>query len=354
MTTLTVKTARPYDILVGKQLLSRAGGFSREVNNGKRALIVTDSNVAPLYANTAAVSFNAAGYNTGVFTFEAGEQSKRLTVIAEIYARLAAGGFTRGDLLVALGGGVTGDMTGFAAATWLRGVDFVQIPTSLLAQVDSSVGGKTGVDIPEGKNLVGAFWQPRRVIAEIDTLSTLPPVFTIDGLAEVVKAACIYDADLFRELESGDALSSSRLESTIARCIDIKRGVVERDEREAGERKLLNFGHTLGHAYEKHYHYARLTHGCAVAIGMAEITKAAELRGLTEPGTTKRLTELLKMLGLPSDDPAPVSQVLPGVTMDKKRVGSKIDLVLLRQIGSSFIYPMPMKDLPDFFGCARA
>ena len=165
MKTLRVNTARAYDILVGRGLLEQAGALSREVNGGSRALIVTDSHVFPLYAGAAARSFEEAGYQTAVFTFPAGEENKRLEIIAEIYGRLAAGGFTRKDLLVALGGGVTGDMTGFAAATWLRGMDFVQIPTTLLAQVDSSVGGKTGVDIPQGKNLVGAFWQPVRVIA---------------------------------------------------------------------------------------------------------------------------------------------------------------------------------------------
>jgi len=174
MIKITVNTARPYDIFVGGSLLDRAGELSRNVNRGQKALIITDSNVAPLYADRVAKSFKSAGYNTEILVFPAGEQSKKLDTVSTFYARLAKSGFTRGDLLVALGGGVTGDMTGFAAATWLRGVDFVQIPTSLLAQVDSSVGGKTGVDIPEGKNLVGAFWQPVLVIADTSTLSTLP------------------------------------------------------------------------------------------------------------------------------------------------------------------------------------
>lgn len=348
MKTLRVNTARAYDILVGRGLLEQAGALSREVNGGSRALIVTDSHVFPLYAGAAARSFEEAGYQTAVFTFPAGEENKRLEIIAEIYGRLAAGGFTRKDLLVALGGGVTGDMTGFAAATWLRGMDFVQIPTTLLAQVDSSVGGKTGVDIPQGKNLVGAFWQPRLVIVDTSTLETLPPAFFTDGVGEIVKYACIRDRELFDLLESGEALTPARLEETVLRCIDCKRGVVERDEREAGERKLLNFGHTLGHALERYYHYEGPTHGCAVAVGMARITAASEARGLTVPGTGERLLRVLKRCGLPADDPANNAALLPGVSMDKKRDGVSIDLVILREIGDACVYRLPLASLAAF------
>ncbi|HIW73132.1 MAG TPA: 3-dehydroquinate synthase [Firmicutes bacterium] len=350
---LTVHTARPYDILVGSGLLDRAGALSREVNGGTRALIVTDSHVGPLYARRVARSLEAAGYRAGEYVFPAGETSKRLAAVEEIYAALAAGGFTRADLIVALGGGVAGDMAGFAAATWLRGIDFVQIPTSLLAQVDSSVGGKTGVDIPQGKNLVGAFWQPVRVLADMDTLDTLPAAFHRDGLGEVVKYACIAPClcggePLFDRLERGDALSPGKRAETILACIDCKRGVVERDEREAGERRLLNFGHTLGHALEKYYDYAGPTHGCAVAVGMAAVTAASEREGLTAPGTTARLTSLLAALGLPCDDPAPPSAYLPAAAMDKKRAGDGIHLVLLRRMGEAFVHRLPMAELEGF------
>lgn len=352
MTKLTVHTARPYDIFVGDGVRSQAGELCREVNKGQRALIVTDSHVGPLYADKLAVSLEAAGFKTGIFMFPAGEESKRLETIAQIYGRLAEESFTRGDLIVALGGGVTGDMAGFAAATWLRGIDFVQMPTSLLAQVDSSVGGKTGVDIAEGKNLVGAFWQPVRVIADTEALDTLPPAFVTDGLGEVVKYACIRDKALFDLMEQAYVLSPSAREQTIVRCIDCKRGVVERDEREAGERKLLNFGHTLGHALEKFYHYSGLSHGCAVAVGMAVITEASERQGLTKPGTAKRLKALLGKLGLPSSDQATLSEYLSGAAMDKKRSGSDIDLILLREIGNAFVYRLPVKELAGFLGCA--
>lgn len=348
METMQVNTTRPYDILVGRGLLEQAGSLSREVNGGVRALIVTDSNVFPFYAGKAARSFEEAGYQTSVFTFPAGEEHKRLSVIAEIYSRLAAGGFTRKDLLVALGGGVTGDMTGFAAATWLRGMDFVQIPTTLLAQVDSSVGGKTGVDIPEGKNLVGAFWQPVRVIADPDTLDTLPPETFADGMAEIIKAACIKDAALFDRLENGEAVLPENLEETILRAIDIKRRVVERDETESGERKLLNFGHTMGHALEKYYDYSTLSHGRAVALGMVLITEASQRLGLTEKGTVERICAALERHHLPIADTATLDDYLPGVALDKKRSGTDIDLALLKTIGESFIYRLPVALLGGF------
>ena len=258
MRTLRVEASRPYDILVGRGLLDQVGELSRQVNRSGRVMIVTDSHVGPLYAERVRRSYEEAGYEADVFTFAAGEENKRLAVIAELYARLANSRFGRGDLLAALGGGVAGDMTGFAAATWLRGVDFVQIPTSLLAQVDSSVGGKTGVDIPEGKNLVGAFWQPARVIADPAVLETLPGEMFADGLAEVVKSACIRDEGLFIDLENGRESDPEGLEEIIVRSIGIKRDVVERDENESGERKLLNFGHTMGHAWETFYHYTEI------------------------------------------------------------------------------------------------
>ena len=347
---LHVNTAKPYDILIGKGLIQRAGELCREVSRAARVLIVSDSHVAPLYADEVAASLSAAGFIPAFFTFPAGEQSKRLSTVAAIYTVLAEYGFTRSDLIVALGGGVTGDMAGYAAATWLRGMDFVQIPTSVLAQVDSSIGGKTGVDIPEGKNLVGAFWQPLRVLADTDTLSTLPEAYIADGLAEVVKSACIKDAYLFDLLEKQPALTTDNRETVITRCMDIKRGVVERDERESGERKLLNFGHTLAHALEKHYQYKGLSHGMAVAVGMAEITRASERQGLTKPGTTERLCRLLSALSLPVSDPAPLAAYLSGALLDKKRDGAALDLILLHDIGNAYIQRVSVNDLPAFFG----
>lgn len=269
MRRIEVNTGRPYAVLSEPGLLSRTGELCREVNGGSRALIVSDTHVGTLYGDRAAASLEAAGYAVSRYLFPAGEAGKRLDTVREMYSALAAGSFTRSDLIVALGGGVTGDMAGFAAATYLRGMDFVQIPTSLLAMVDSSVGGKTGVDIPEGKNLVGAFWAAAAGYRGYQHPGDSAPCLFRRRGGEIVKYACIRDRELFDLLESGEALTPARLEETVLRCIDCKRGVVERDEREAGERKLLNFGHTLGHALERYYHYEGPTHGCAVAVGMA-------------------------------------------------------------------------------------
>ncbi len=347
MRTLHTAASRPYDIVIGPGLLKEAGERSRRINRGVRVLLVSDSNVAPLYADTVAESYAAAGYRVTRFVFPAGEESKRLSTIAALYEQLAADGLTRADLIAALGGGVTGDMAGFAAATWLRGIDFVGLPTSLLAQVDSSVGGKTGVDIPQGKNLVGAFWPPRLVLADTDALSTLPADILSDGMAEVVKAACIKDAPFFHWLLQQDALSDENLPETVFRAVDIKRRVVEADEREAGERRLLNFGHTLGHALEAQSHF-RLSHGRAVAAGMMLVTRAAERKGLTAPGTAEDIAALLRRYGLPDGDGTPPEEYLPYAALDKKRAGDSLSLVLLHRIGDGYIHPIPADSLPAF------
>lgn len=347
MRTLHTAASRPYDIVIGPGLLKEAGERSRRINCGVRVLLVSDSNVAPLYADTVAESYAAAGYRVTRFVFPAGEESKRLSTIAALYEQLAADGLTRADLIAALGGGVTGDMAGFAAATWLRGIDFVSLPTSLLAQVDSSVGGKTGVDIPQGKNLVGAFWPPRLVLADTDALSTLPADILSDGMAEVVKAACIKDASFFHWLSRQDALSDENLPETVSRAVDIKRRVVESDEREAGERRLLNFGHTLGHALEAQSHF-RLSHGRAVAAGMMLVTCAAERTGLTAPGTAEDIAALLRRYGLPDGDGTPPEEYLPYAALDKKRAGDSLSLVLLHRIGDGYIHPIPADSLPAF------
>ena len=278
--------------------------------------------------------------------FFAGEQSKNLNTIADIYDTLADFKMTRKDLIVALGGGVTGDMAGFAAATYLRGIDFVQIPTSLLAQVDSSVGGKTGVDIAQGKNLVGAFYQPKAVLIDPDTLSTLPDQFITDGMAEIIKYGCIKDSEFFEMLANGDALE--HIDDVIETCVKIKRDVVNRDEKEAGERMLLNFGHTLGHAIEKIYNYTGITHGMAVAVGMVMMTKASEKHGLTEAGTAYKIEEVCATYGLPTTDDASLEKIAEAAQTDKKTSGSSINVVLLEKIGTSFTKKVAISDLLDF------
>lgn len=339
--------ARAYDIHIGHGLLKKAAGLLERCQ-GHRAMIVTDENVAPLYLDAMKAQLEAAGAQASAFVLPAGETTKCMAQLERIYDALIDAHITRQDFVVALGGGVVGDMTGFAAATWLRGTAFVQIPTTLLAQVDSSVGGKTGVDIPEGKNLVGAFWQPIRVIADPDTLRSLPPEIFADGMAEVIKAACIKDAGLFEQLADGSAVLPENLEDTITRCINIKRLVVEHDETESGERKLLNFGHTMGHALEKFYDYSALTHGRAVALGMVIVSEASERQGLTEKGVTRRIADVLERYHLPIADTATLDDYLPGVANDKKRSGSSIDLVLLHDIGDSFLYRLPLSLLGGF------
>lgn len=346
MKTLTVHTSKEYDVLIGKGLLDRAGDEVQKRLHPAKAVIVTDSNVGPLYAAAVKRSLQAQGIQAAVFTFPAGEAQKRLSTISEMYEVFAAAGLTRGDLAVALGGGVTGDMCGFASATYLRGIPFVQIPTSLLAQVDSSVGGKTGVDLEVGKNLVGAFWQPSLVLCDTGTLSTLPQRYFSDGMAEAIKAGCIKDKNLFARMETEDV--HGFLEDMIARCIDIKRQVVENDEKEQGERMLLNFGHTLGHAIERLYHYEGIAHGEAVAIGMVRAALAGEKAGLTQPGTAARIQKVAEKFSLPTETDFSCEELAKAAFTDKKRSANGVNFVLLHAIGDSFIRPTLLNELESF------
>lgn len=342
-TTITVRTGRSYEIRIERGLRHCAAAQILPLfSDAARVCVVSDSNVAPLYGEALVESLRRAGLAASLFVFPAGEQSKTLATVGQLYAHFAAHRLTRTDFAVALGGGVTGDLCGFAAATYLRGIGYVQMPTSLLAQVDSSVGGKTGVNLPEGKNLVGAFWQPRLVLIDPDVLQTLPPLFYADGMAEIIKTACIKDAALFDRLNAG---TPPPIEETVAVCAAIKAGVVERDEREAGERTLLNFGHTVGHALEKLHGFCGLPHGHAVAVGMAMLTEAAEAAGLTEPGCAQQLRQCLARYDLPCADRASASAIASAAAGDKKTTGSTVKLVLLRRIGESYVYPAALSEL---------
>lgn len=344
---LTVHTTIPYQIDIRRGCLLDAGPRTAKLfGSAKRTVVVGDSNTIPLYGQTVVDSLIQAGFTATVYSFPAGESSKRLSTVEGMLTEFVERGLTRTDFIVALGGGVTGDMAGFAAASYLRGIPFIQIPTSLLAQVDSSVGGKTGVDLPQGKNLVGAFWQPRLVLIDPDTLDTLPPRFFADGMGEVVKYGCIRDRALFERLEREQA--SDFIEEMIRRCVDCKRIIVEHDEREQGERMLLNFGHTLGHAMEKVYRYENLSHGEAVGIGMVRMTEASERAGLTKPGTAQRIAGLLSRYHLPVSDPTPLSELVQAACSDKKSAGDSIRLVLLRDIGDSFTHTVPHAQLSAF------
>lgn len=346
MKKLFVATGKPYEILIQRGILDRCGEEVRKVSKAKKAMIISESNVFPLYGEKVVNSMKNADFEVFTFVFEAGEHSKNLETIYAMYNALADNGLTRGDIIVALGGGVTGDMSGFAASTYLRGIDFVQIPTSLLSQVDSSVGGKTGVDIPQGKNLVGAFWQPNVVLIDPDTLDTLTPHFFADGMGEVIKYGCIKSAELFETLENENA--KDIIDEIIYQCVKIKRDVVEKDERDHGERALLNFGHTLGHAIEKEHNFKDISHGQAVAVGMVMMTKATEMAKLTPAGTADRIAKLCEKYNLPTTDNTEVENIVKSSFSDKKSGNSDISLIILDKIGESRIYPVAKADMLKF------
>lgn len=354
METIRVALAeRSYDIHIGRGILPTVGKRMRQLlPRAEQALIVTDSHVGPLYGESLRRSLEEAGFRVHTVTVPAGEESKSLAVLADIYSHMADAALTREDPVVTLGGGVVGDLGGLAAATYLRGLPFIQVPTSLLAQIDSSVGGKTAVDLPQGKNLVGAFHQPAAVYIDPSVLETLPERYLRDGMAEVVKYGCICEETLFRRLEelSGpEAMLDERVaEEIIATCCRIKASIVEKDERDTGCRMLLNFGHTLGHSVERHYHYRGFSHGEGVAVGMALLTERSGAMGMTEPGTLRRLLSLLDCLRLPVRAAMTREDLLAGVAMDKKKQGSRINLVLLKRIGEAFLHNIPMDEMKDY------
>ena len=342
---------KSYWIKIAAGLLAAAGDEIRRVlPQTEKIAVITDSNVSPLYGERLRKSLEMAGFSVTVWEFPAGEESKNLAVLGRLYEGLAAAGLTRSDAIVALGGGVTGDMAGLAAATYLRGIAFIQIPTSLLAAVDSSVGGKVAVDLPQGKNLVGAFYQPKLVLIDPELLYTLPPRFLHDGLAEVIKYGCIRDTGLFTRLEQlpGDAALLAQAEEIIAACCTIKARIVAQDEFDTGERMLLNFGHTLGHAVEKAFHYDTYSHGEAVGLGMVLLTSQAEKLGLTDPGTAAKIAALLQKFSLPVEITLPREEFIKTIALDKKKRGSQLTLVLIKDIGEGYLHTIENRDLPNY------
>lgn len=338
-----VNVQNGYDICIERGVLPRSGKHIRFISGAEKAMIISDSHVAPLYLNTVAASLERYGFAVTRHIFPAGESHKTTGSVVSMVEALAKAGLSRGDIVVALGGGVTGDLAGFAAGIYLRGIDFVQIPTTLLSQIDSSVGGKVGCDLPQGKNLAGCFYQPRLVLIDPEALRTLPPRFFADGVGEGLKYGCISDPSLFGRWEKNEGLDEK-----IARCVEIKQKLVEQDEKESGPRRLLNFGHTLGHAIEKYYHFEGFSHGEAVAIGMAMITAASEKAGLTEPGTAARLREALLENGLPVSCEAPVEELCALCAGDKKRIGKELHLALISEIGKGFLHTIPFAAFYDF------
>ena len=349
MNTLTVALpGREYDIVIGRGLLSQAGERVRAVLPKARKLaVVTDSHVEPLYSAPVLDSLSATGFDCRLFVVPAGEESKNPSQLVRLWEGFMDFGLTRTDGVAALGGGVVGDLAGFAAATILRGVPFVQIPTTLLSQVDSSVGGKTAIDLKAGKNLAGVFCQPKLVLMDPETLDTLPlPVF-MDGMAEVEKYGCIWDEDFFHFLAgrpSRQALMAD-IEHILYTCCDIKRKVVMEDELDTGLRMILNFGHTLGHAYELAGHYVEWTHGQAVAAGMCAAARLGIGLGITPADVPGRIEGVLGALGLPTRISCSRSDYAAAVGLDKKGAGADITLILLDQMGHSSPHKLPKAEL---------
>jgi 3-dehydroquinate synthase len=334
-----------YEITIRQGSLDRVGEIAAQVCRGRSAAIVTDDNVGPLYLERVRQSMQNAGFNVLATAIPAGEASKSADLLLRLYEHFHTAGLSRSDPVVALGGGVVGDLAGFAAATYLRGVPLIQVPTTLLAQVDSSIGGKTGIDLPFGKNLAGAFYQPKAVIMDPGVLHTLSRGRMADGMAEVIKYGLIGDISLLEQVES----KSYDLEWVLERCVRIKTGVVSRDEKDSGERMLLNFGHTVGHAVEKATDYIRYSHGEAVAIGMVAAAAIGEKLGQTAPGTTSRIRAALRNYQLPEEANLPAGALLDAILSDKKRMAGRIYFVLLRQAGDAFLYPMEHRQLEKVF-----
>ncbi|MEO2508174.1 3-dehydroquinate synthase [Clostridium paraputrificum] len=330
-----------YNILIEKGLLSKLGEELKKIYFGEKIFIITDENVDKYYGDKVKDELDKAGYKTRKMVLTPGEETKSFSTLPSIYNELLDFKLTRKELIITLGGGVIGDLGGFAASTFLRGVSFVQIPTSLLAQVDSSVGGKVAVDLEKGKNLVGSFYQPKAVFIDPDVLNTLPEKFYKDGMAEVIKYGCIKDRDFFYMLKSLKSREEvmNNIEDILYKCCYIKKSVVERDEKDLGERMLLNFGHTLGHAIEKYYNFTGYSHGEAVAIGMYNISLKSEDEGITEKGVSEEIKEILINYDLPYEvDIKDNNKIIDTISLDKKNIGNVLKVILLKSIGESIIY----------------
>jgi len=323
-----------YNIYSGAGEINRLHSIIKELRPDN-VFLISDTNVFPLYKDKVLYD--------GKFIIEAGEPSKTLDTVYNIYEEMHKCAITRSSLVVALGGGVVGDIAGFAAATYMRGIRIIQVPTSLLAQIDSSIGGKTGVDTPFGKNSVGSIWQPEAVIADTNFLSTLPKYYIQDGLGEAIKYGCIADAELFDILSSG----FYTYDDIIPRCVKIKADIVSRDEFETHERKILNFGHTFGHAIEKCEKYRGLSHGMAVGIGMVIAAQIGEKIGFTEKGVTDEIMYVLHRQGLPISTDIPYKDLIDAIASDKKRKGKSISFILPKKIGECAIVDMEIAQIAE-------
>ncbi|MBQ2879129.1 MAG: 3-dehydroquinate synthase [Anaerotignum sp.] len=341
---VVVKASAEYAILIGRGILGQLGEEVKKRIQPCKAAIITDTTVEKLYAEQAETSLQEAGFTTCRFVYPAGEASKHIGTLSDMLEFLAEEEVTRQDIIVALGGGVCGDMAGFAAAVYQRGIRFVQVPTTFLAAVDSSVGGKTAIDLKAGKNMAGAFYQPHLVLCDVDTLDTLPEEVFADGIAETLKYGVIGDAELFEKTATGSFREN--LEEIIETCVKMKRDIVMEDEFDTGVRQLLNLGHTLGHAIEKRSGFT-LSHGHAVAIGMHLIAKAAEEKGLAEKGLSEKIRMALENNRLPVSIDYSAEEIVEGVLKDKKRRGGEISFVFPTKIGHCEIVKIPVEEVTE-------
>lgn len=344
MKTVTVTASKNYDVIIGNGVQAQIGDHLKQLGYSNVA-IISDSNVWPIYGKQLLQYIEEAGIRYCSYVFPAGESSKNGETYLKILDFLAQNRLTRSDALIALGGGVVGDITGFAAATFLRGIAFIQVPTSLLAMVDSSVGGKTAIDLPAGKNLAGAFCQPSLVLCDLETLQTLPEKFFRDGCAEIIKYGVLFDPALFSHLmKIGFDFDK---EAVVSRCVELKRDIVNLDEFDRGARQKLNLGHTIGHSIEVNSNFT-ITHGEAVAAGMAIISKAGYAFGMTEKKTYLSIMEIIKKFQLPTSANANVDLLYNSALSDKKRSGDTINLIVPCSIGNCCIYPIESKMLKSF------
>ncbi|WP_338476322.1 3-dehydroquinate synthase [Tetragenococcus halophilus] len=340
-----------YQIKIQKSSLTNIGEWLKDIWSKRKIAIITDSTVNQLYTQKVETSLTDSGFTVTIMEVASGESSKSLAMAEKLYAELAQNYFTKSDGIIALGGGVIGDLAGFVAATYMRGLAFVQVPTSLLAQVDSSIGGKTAVNTTAAKNLVGTFYQPEGVLIDPDVLSTLPQKHLEEGIAEIVKAAAIADNQLWQFLDRlQDTVDlKQHAEEVIIAALKVKQEVVEKDEFDQNQRLILNFGHTIGHAIEKTIGYGKISHGESVAIGMLKITAHAEEIGLTAKNTTKELQQMLDKFHLPTElsdwDPL---QINKAIIHDKKVRDNQLNIVLLEKIGQAKIVPIHLEKMKEY------
>ncbi|MBE7057185.1 MAG: 3-dehydroquinate synthase [Ruminococcaceae bacterium] len=340
MTTVNVSASKNYNVYIGRDLSLSENGINEKADC--KIALISDDTVMALYGEATKAKLEAVGYKVVSYTFPHGEPSKNIKELGKILEFLAENNFTRTDKIAALGGGVTGDMAGFAASIFLRGIEFIQIPTTLLAAVDSSVGGKTAIDLEAGKNLAGAFWQPEAVFCDLDTFKTLEPAIFADGMAEAIKYGAMWDIELFEKFEAG--IEENDYEEMVAACVAIKRDVVEADERDTGVRQLLNFGHTFAHGIEKCSGYT-ITHGHAVAIGMVIAAEIAEKTGFSKEPCKDRISKVLKKYNLPVSTDIPMDDLLAVAMKDKKRKGNSITLVLPEKLGKCLLKTVEISEL---------